>query len=104
MALVQALLIRSLVVRLWEEPFRVPLVRWGTELHDRFLLPSGVADDIATVVDDLAEHGLPFEHAWLDPFLEFRFPRLGEVTVAGVHARAARRDRAVARARRGGRR
>jgi uncharacterized protein (DUF2126 family) len=85
MALVQSLLVRSLVARFWDEPYAAPLVRWGTELHDRFLLPWGVATDIARVVDDLTAHGIPFELPWLDPFLEFRFPRLGETTVAGVH-------------------
>ena len=84
MALVQALLVRSLVARFWETPYSGPLVRWGTELHDRFLLPDPVAADVGDVVDDLQAHGLPFELSWLDPFLEFRFPRLGEVEVGGV--------------------
>jgi uncharacterized protein (DUF2126 family)/transglutaminase-like putative cysteine protease len=77
MALVQSLLVRALVVRFWEEPYGGRFVRWGTGLHDRFLLPHGVEADIADVVDDLRAHGLPFEHAWLAPFLEFRFPRVG---------------------------
>ena len=84
MALVQALLVRSLVARLWEDPFDPRLVRWGTELHDRFLLPHEVASDIAAVVDDLVAHDIGFELSWLDPFLEFRFPRLGTVEVEGV--------------------
>ncbi len=84
MALVQALLVRSLVARLWEAPYAEPLVRWGTELHDRFLLPAEVATDVGRVVDDLVAHGMPFEQAWLDPFLEFRFPRLGQTMVDGV--------------------
>jgi uncharacterized protein (DUF2126 family) len=84
MALVQALLVRALVVRCWDEPYRAPLVRWGSDLHDRFLLPWFVEADIADVVDDLDRHGLPFEQAWLAPFLEFRFPRIGTVDVAGI--------------------
>jgi len=84
MALVQALLVRSLVARLWEDPFDARLVRWGTELHDRFLLPHEVAMDAASVADDLVAHGIPFELSWLDPFLEFRFPRLGTVAVQSV--------------------
>jgi len=84
MALVQQLLVRSLVARFWAEPYRAPLVRWGTELHDRFLLPAFTAADIGEVVEDLREGGIAFERGWLDPFLEFRFPRLGEVQVAGV--------------------
>jgi uncharacterized protein (DUF2126 family) len=84
MALVQALLVRSLVTRFWDEPYSGALVRWGTELHDRFLLPDPTAADVTEVVDDLRAHGLAFEHSWLDPFLEFRFPRIGQADVAGV--------------------
>ena len=84
MALVQALLVRSLVARFWAEPYAAPLMRWGTELHDRFLLPDAVTTDIGDVVDDLRMHGLPFEHSWLDAFVDFRFPRLGQVEIGGV--------------------
>ena len=84
MALVQALLVRALVARLWAEPYAGPLERWGTGLHDRFLLPHFVAADIAEVVTDLGVHGFAFDLAWLDPFIEFRFPRIGVVQIAGV--------------------
>ncbi len=77
MTLVQALLVRALVARFWAHPYTGELVRWGSELHDRFLLPWWVAADISDVVADLGRHGYPFERSWLDPFLEFRFPRLG---------------------------
>ncbi len=84
MALVQALLVRALVARFWVDPYRGPLVRWGPRLHDRFLLPAFAWADLLDVVGDLREHGLDFEPGWLDPFLEFRFPRLGRAEVAGV--------------------
>ncbi len=84
MALVQALLVRALVARFWRAPYTGSLVRWGTELHDRFLLPAFVAADIAEVTEDLRQHGYPFEQAWLAPFLEFRFPLIGSVRLAGV--------------------
>jgi uncharacterized protein (DUF2126 family)/transglutaminase-like putative cysteine protease len=84
MALVQALLVRSLVARFWQHPYAGDLVRWGGELHDRFLLPWYVAADIDDVLGDLHRHGLPFDQTWLAPFLEFRFPRLGSVQVAGT--------------------
>ncbi len=84
MALVQALLVRALVARFWAEPYVGSLVRWGTELHDRFLLPWYAAADITEVANDLARHGFDFDAAWLVPFLEFRFPRIGSVEVSGV--------------------
>lgn len=77
LALVQALLVRSLVAMFWEAPLTAPLVRWGTALHDDFLLPRGAARDIAEVAADLRAHGIAFDATWLDPFVEFRFPRIG---------------------------
>lgn len=77
LALVQALLVRSLVAMFAERPVVAPLVRWGTRLHDDFLLPAGTIRDIAEVVADLRAHGIPFEETWLDAFSEFRFPRIG---------------------------
>jgi uncharacterized protein (DUF2126 family) len=79
MALVQALLIRALVVRFWEAPYAGRLVRWGPDLHDRFLLPWFVRIDAHDVVADLVAHDLDFEQSWLGPFLEFRFPLIGEL-------------------------
>jgi uncharacterized protein (DUF2126 family) len=74
MALVQALLVRGLVAMFWERPHRQPLVRWGTGLHEDFLLPHGAIADIGEVVADLRAHGIPFEEAWLAPFSRIRFP------------------------------
>jgi uncharacterized protein (DUF2126 family)/transglutaminase-like putative cysteine protease len=92
MALVQALLLRALVARFWDQPYAAPLVRWGTRLHDRFLLPAFATADLRDVVDDLNTALGPdaprFDLAWFDAFLEFRFPRIGEADVAGVHLEA----------------
>ncbi|MET7402024.1 transglutaminase family protein [Dactylosporangium sp. NPDC005572] len=87
MALVQALLIRALVARFWATPYRADPVRWGTDLHDRFMLPASAAADLTDVLTDLREHGFDFDPSWFDPFLAFRFPRIGEVEVAGVELR-----------------
>ncbi|MFT4034240.1 MAG: transglutaminase family protein [Patulibacter sp.] len=84
MSLVQALLVRALVARLWSEPYAHELVRWGTELHDKFLLPWWVEHDIRDVCADLRRSGIRFEAEWLEPFLAFRFPLLGETVVDGV--------------------
>jgi uncharacterized protein (DUF2126 family)/transglutaminase-like putative cysteine protease len=84
MALVQALLVRSLVAMFWEDPLIAPLVRWGTRLHEDALLPQGAAADVAEVVRDLRAAGIAFEESWLDPFTEFRFPRIGVTSAGGV--------------------
>ncbi|MEM8925082.1 MAG: transglutaminase family protein [Actinomycetota bacterium] len=84
MALVQALLVRSLVARCWDAPYHHDPVRWGTALHDRFLLPWHLERDLHDVTADLGAHGIDFDPAWFDPFMEFRFPRHGTTTVGGV--------------------
>jgi uncharacterized protein (DUF2126 family) len=81
MAMVQALLVRALVSRFWDQPLQAPLIRHGDDLHGRYLLPHYVIADIAEVAADLRTHGIEFSTSWLDPFTEFRFPRLGSVNV-----------------------
>ncbi|MBJ7537143.1 DUF2126 domain-containing protein [Marinomonas transparens] len=77
MSLVQMLLLRCLVARFWKEPYKKPLVRWGTSLHDKFMMPHFVWQDVKEVVEDLQRHGYPFKLEWLAPFEEFRFPHYG---------------------------
>jgi len=84
MSAVQMLLLRALVARFWQQPYRGKLVRWGTALHDRWLLPHFVAADMRDVVADLNAFGYPFAADWFDPFIEFRFPRFGTVSYDGV--------------------
>jgi len=84
MAMVQSLLVRSLVSWFWEEPLRAPLIRHGANLHGRYLLPHFLIHDIAEVAAGLRAHGIEFETSWLDPFTEFRFPRIGTAVFGGV--------------------
>ncbi len=84
MSLVQMLLIRALIAKFWKKPYKQNLVRWGTELHDKFMLPHYVREDIKEVVNDLNEAGYPFHISWFDPFLEFRFPHYGTITLQGI--------------------
>jgi len=81
MSLLQMLLVRALIARFWKTPYRHPLVRWCTMLHDRFLLPHYVWVDIKEVVSELRDSGYPFQREWLAPFFEFRFPHYGTITV-----------------------
>ncbi len=84
MSLVQMLLLRTLVARFWTDPYRAPLMPWGTALHDRWMLPHFVAQDIRHVAEELTEAGFEVSASWFDPFLEFRFPRYGTVVYEGV--------------------
>ncbi|BBY91437.1 transglutaminase [Mycobacterium gallinarum] len=84
MAMVQSLLVRSLVAWFWDEPLRAPLIRHGANLHGRYLLPHFLIHDIAGVAADLRAHGINFDTSWLDPFTEFRFPRIGTAVFDGV--------------------
>ncbi len=85
MSLAQLLLLRALIARFWQQPYAPGrLRRWGTELHDRFLLPHWVAEDFRDVVGELREFGYPLEFDWFAPHFEFRFPRYGEFAARGV--------------------
>ncbi len=84
MSLLQMLLLRALVARFWQTPYTGNLNRWGTELHDRYMLPHFVAQDMRDVVQDLQRAGYAFEFEWFAPFLEFRFPRFGSVAYQGI--------------------
>jgi len=84
MSLTQQLLLRALVARFWEEPYCVPLVRWGTTLHDRFLLPYFVEHDFRELIDETRRAGFPLSAAWFAPHFEFRFPHIGTIAHDGV--------------------
>jgi uncharacterized protein (DUF2126 family)/transglutaminase-like putative cysteine protease len=84
MSLVQQLMLRALVARFWNEPYAVPLTRWGTGLHDRYLLPTFVRMDLEDVLQELQRAGYPFDPAWFAPHFEFRFPRYGEAAARGI--------------------
>src|SRR5258706_2170760 len=84
MSLVQQLMLRALISLFWKKPYRQPLIHWGTELHDRFMLAHFVAEDFREVVEHLQQNGSPMQFDWFQPHLEFRFPAYGSTTHRGI--------------------
>jgi uncharacterized protein (DUF2126 family) len=84
MGLIEMLLIRALVSMFWKRPFEGGLVRWGTALHDRFMLPHFVRRDFFDVLTCLRASGYNFEEKWFAAQLEFRFPKIGSIAAEGI--------------------
>nr|WP_145546339.1 transglutaminase family protein [Variovorax boronicumulans] len=84
MSIVQQLLLRALIARFWNAPYQAPATRWGTELHDRFLLPSFVKMDFDDVIREMREAGFAFDPSWFAPHFEFRFPLVGQLQNASM--------------------
>ena len=84
MGLVQMLLVRALVSTFWQQPFTEELIRWGSTLHDRFMLPHFIHEDFKEVLHYLRSAGLAFEDDWFLTHLEFRFPKIGTLAAEGV--------------------
>jgi uncharacterized protein (DUF2126 family)/transglutaminase-like putative cysteine protease len=84
MSLAQQLLLRTLVARFWQKPYTNSLVRWGTDIHDRWMLPHFVWSDFADVIGDLQVSGYPMHLDWFAPHFEFRFPQFGDLEVKNI--------------------
>jgi uncharacterized protein (DUF2126 family) len=81
----QQLLLRTLVAHFWREPYRpARLARWGTELHDRFMLPYFIEQDLHDVLTELQRAGYPLQAEWFAPHFEFRFPKAGDFATRGI--------------------
>ncbi|MGB7298534.1 MAG: transglutaminase family protein, partial [Burkholderiaceae bacterium] len=84
MSLAQQLLIRGLILKFWRSPLSGGFARWGTALHDRFMLPHFIWEDFQQVVGDLQALDSGFDLEWYRAQYEFRFPFCGEVSYQGV--------------------
>ena len=84
MSIVQQLLVISLLLMFWREPYRVPLKDWGNDLRDRWLMPHFLEQDLAAIVRDLKMARITFPEAVFSPFIEFRFPLYGQYRCEGI--------------------
>ncbi len=84
MCVVQLLLVRTLFAWFWNKPYENKLIRWGTELHDKFMLHHYVKEDLLDICEQLQNDGYFFDADWLEPFFEFRFPLIGTIQQKGI--------------------
>ncbi len=84
MGLLEMLLVRALICAFWKRPFEGKLVRWGTALQDRFMLPHFVQLDFLDVLGHLQDAGYQLEANGFTPHFEFRFPKIGSVEAEGM--------------------
>jgi uncharacterized protein (DUF2126 family)/transglutaminase-like putative cysteine protease len=85
MNLMQNLLLRALIAAFWKKPYVANFARWGTQLHDKFMLPHFVREDLIEVLDYLRNFGFEFNLDWFVPFFDFRFPQYGSVQVGDIN-------------------
>lgn len=79
MGLVQNLLVNALIAMFWKKPYNQKMIRWGTQLHDRFMLPHFLEEDLRDIILELQNFGFCLKEEWFKPHLEFRFPKIGAI-------------------------
>ncbi|MFO0747952.1 MAG: transglutaminase family protein [Myxococcota bacterium] len=84
MVTAQALLVRALIAAFSQTPYDHPLVRWGSALHDRFMLPYHLWRDLGDVLAFVRSHHLSLSDDAYRPFVELRCPLVGRVQAGDV--------------------
>ena len=84
MAAAQLLLMRAALAAFAAHPYERDLIRWGSRIHDDFMLPHYVEQDFIAALADLAALGFALDPSWFAPHLAFRFPVIGAVTIGGL--------------------
>jgi uncharacterized protein (DUF2126 family)/transglutaminase-like putative cysteine protease len=84
MTLVQNLLLRACITHFWKQPYTRKLIRWGTRLHDEFMLPHYLEEDFMDMLSTLQSGGFKLQMDWFKPFFAFRFPECGSVQIGDI--------------------
>ena len=84
MNLLQNLLLRACIAHFWKKPYTGKLIRWGTRLHDQFMLPHYLQEDLQDVLHILKSGGYDLKSEWFTPFFAFRFPECGNVQIGDI--------------------
>jgi uncharacterized protein (DUF2126 family) len=79
MASAQQLLVRAVLAAFSQKPYTEALTKWGTSLHDRFMLPHFVHRDLRDALAALRERGFDLDPEWFEPHYQFRFPYYGHM-------------------------
>jgi uncharacterized protein (DUF2126 family)/transglutaminase-like putative cysteine protease len=83
-AVLHTLLVHALLGRFARASDSGELARWGSALHDRFMLPDVLLSDLREVIEELREVGYPFQIEWFAPLVALRFPELGQVLIGQI--------------------
>ncbi len=84
-----ALLWLGIAAAVLEKPNTKTVTRWDGALHDSMLLPTHIAADLQSVLDEVAEAGIDLRQGPWQEILDWRFPRLLADTTSGIEIRLA---------------